>query len=1402
MIKQSKLSSLIIDENINEYVLKLTELMVQLHKDHQYVGIMHPQNIKYTNNKFLYQREQLTEEEEGYYLAPEQFHMFKNNKTEQSDLYSLGVLIYTMYAKTYPIVLRENQSWLEAHLSNEVRPIEQLNSRLNKILLKLLDKNPQKRYYSSLGLLYELRVVFGNEANDDRDQLFKIGEIDDRLQAIENITYPIHPSTYTAFNTFLESIQPSSYILTLEGQTQEIRKQVLSQLSRLIDHRAHHVINIGSYQSNNAVIDDLVKQYLTLIATYSSAQLKVILENILSVYEYNLDELIYVVPKLSLLFNKAGLNYANQAGGIRQDKNLDPKLIVPLLKVIHQYIPAIVYWIVNGEEALTYDELSQIVFLRNEFNYSVKLVISHTINTMDNVEHSVTKIILDPLKYEQVRLLLSQIMMEDSAQLRILAQSLLYISQGNLHKLKLQLLQWQKESLIYFDDNRYHFSWNHQLIENQPFTEQLIKQIKDKIDQLDQEVHKILAVSALIDTRVNALLLAEVYETNVLTIHEAMDQADQLGIVFYNKKDLHKPTELSEYVFLNDELRLYLQQFIENEKEKWHYKIGIVLHDKHKNLHANSESLSLKHFNLSHRLLSESGLEQLIYKNFEYGIEHFYKTSQFKRARYYFQAGKELCEQYGDKYKSFYYRFILYLATTEYLCHNETLAKQLFAELEPHVSLMEINDQRNYYIWQMEIYAFEDGALCLEYGTLALDLFDLKIPSKVRVTSLIKEVIVTQRLLKNYRLGKLHIKTNNSLEFRLLCRTVYGISSAVSNSNPMGLIYFYTKFLQNNLLEGENDELALLVSMYELMIQRGAAFIYKLMPSEVFEFILSQEKYNSSHFYIVKAILTQMEKPQDVYPFLSLAISKAVEDNDYRSVNFALLANIVMFDENIKEIETILNFIRTDINISLDVNLQELVDEFISYYEANQSQEYLIDYININYDVTKRHINYISMNRMEMSYIARHYERVLYWEGLASQTMVDVNWAQNRKILLYKHLAIAALYYKTDDKKVQKEYTKQLNQFIRKMKNWEGNLGKDSSVYHLVCAEYQAILNNAVNAQTLYENAIKSARKEKNSRIEAIALECLAHFYTRLGSETGKMITLMDAITAYSSYGIKSKVDMLSSEVKLPLTAHEEEKTEAIQHQTKELAVTESIDMVLAKSERKLSEIYTVQGHWNNQTFINSFLSLACRQVTASFGFLLKYEKEIENSTLLSEYGNFQLINNNSELKPIFNYCANTQNTFVYNMYTHHHWNMNLNGIQSLICVPIKLINREDTYILGVGSECFNHLFNDQEKLILELLLSRFIYLAEDSQVTSKQVTTYLNTSVQSSVLTTLLEPLTERELDVLREIVNGLSNDEISKQLDIKLATVKTHINNVYSKLGVKRRAQAIIKANEMNLV
>lgn len=65
-----------------------------------------------------------------------------------------------------------------------------------------------------------------------------------------------------------------------------------------------------------------------------------------------------------------------------------------------------------------------------------------------------------------------------------------------------------------------------------------------------------------------------------------------------------------------------------------------------------------------------------------------------------------------------------------------------------------------------------------------------------------------------------------------------------------------------------------------------------------------------------------------------------------------------------------------------------------------------------------------------------------------------------------------------------------------------------------------------------------------------------------------------------------------------------------------------------------------------------------------------------------------------------------------------------------------------------------------------------------------------------------LVEPLTERELEILQVLATGASNREIAAQLHITEGTVKNHVTNILSKLNARDRTQAALKAKDLSLI
>jgi DNA-binding NarL/FixJ family response regulator len=86
--------------------------------------------------------------------------------------------------------------------------------------------------------------------------------------------------------------------------------------------------------------------------------------------------------------------------------------------------------------------------------------------------------------------------------------------------------------------------------------------------------------------------------------------------------------------------------------------------------------------------------------------------------------------------------------------------------------------------------------------------------------------------------------------------------------------------------------------------------------------------------------------------------------------------------------------------------------------------------------------------------------------------------------------------------------------------------------------------------------------------------------------------------------------------------------------------------------------------------------------------------------------------------------------------------------------------------------------------------------------VTRRLIEEFVHIAEPTSAPSPELASLTEREREVLMLIGRGLANGDIAERLYLSLATVKTHVNRVFGKLGVRDRAQAVVLAYETGIV
>ena len=122
--------------------------------------------------------------------------------------------------------------------------------------------------------------------------------------------------------------------------------------------------------------------------------------------------------------------------------------------------------------------------------------------------------------------------------------------------------------------------------------------------------------------------------------------------------------------------------------------------------------------------------------------------------------------------------------------------------------------------------------------------------------------------------------------------------------------------------------------------------------------------------------------------------------------------------------------------------------------------------------------------------------------------------------------------------------------------------------------------------------------------------------------------------------------------------------------------------------------------------------------------------------------------------------------------------------------------------------EGFVRTFLDEGEPMIQLLYEAAA-IGIVPEYTGQLLAAYISPEISSESLKSekkdqieMVEPLSEREVEVLELIAEGFSNQEIATRLHISLSTVKGHTSNIYGKLAVNKRTQAVARAKELGIL
>lgn len=1442
-----------------ELSIILSKMVLREHKRNAVIGCLSPFNVSI---QWEDKTAHITEIGEGHaaYRSPEQSGRINRVPDERSDLYTLGVILYELLSGQLPFFPESGEDWSTVHIRRTPRPLS--DSRLEEdgplqtVLMKLLSKSPEDRYQSVYGLLEDLKRCKEMLNSSGLLVPFEVGLLDKiRSLGLSDAWYGRSAAVEQMEAGLEQAVQGRSVSVWVTGQegvgktalVRRLQLNVAGSGGIFIEGEAEPLQQGTLYEPILQALRQWVHQLWSEPADVIS-QLKI---NLQTKYGREAREIISFLPEAKPLFE----NELEMASVLNDKKGWERfgECLPDLIRCMAECKPPLVLYVDNLEWAdpgthavirslVLEDEVPGLFLIgacRTEEEGASGLVQSNLSQTPEaswlagrwrtNPEEQVA---LLPLTYGDVSQYVSDALHEKSARIRLLARSVYDQTGGNPRAMRLLLDNWLQEKKLGFDEKRRQWSWDPEVIRQMGDLEANILLKEASFIGLPADKKELLVMAAAIGPAFRLVLLAEACDMLPEAVFHNLQEAEAEGLIYREDEAEQGDGQDRFYLFVNESVHQMAYAFDSGNNAYRHHKIGQVLQHRSPEWSGDTMLIAIDHLNLASSVLSERELRQLAEHNLQAGKKALAER-RYAKGKAYAENGLRLsAEEKEAESEALIVQLRLVLAWTEYMDGHPERARAILSDLNKNCGWMSQAERSRIWALLIQFHAFADNGAAIQFGKEALAAYGWKLREKSSLLSIAKEVFRTGLLLYQKRDKPYRLSDSSDEEYAELCLLLEQLFFPLLLHDTGALLELYARFIRYGLRKGVNESLAVMISGYELIMQRVLPSYVQAPPTaeRVLLQIADASKFRNQHlFTFVGGMSKQLDKPLEASLMLYKSIRQGLDAGDTGFSNLALITCLVTHHGDLYALKELLHYFEENMRQNASNTTMEMVRIAGSYLTALQDESLTERFVATSQATSsvdwefRDEDNYSCGCRLEAAYLSGNYQEALYWAKQGRTNELPLDKMRIRKQRFYETLTLAAVFFEKD-KEERKQLSQAIRLHLRRMKSWRGFLGNTSSAYLLLKAEGERIAGNPMSAVHGYMAAIGRAKAEKYALIEGIACERLAACYRddRI-SRTGAMIALMDASAAYAEWGITFKVTRIRSQhAELLYRASVRQEGLPLERETesdrtridlpRQNAPAESRGAV-SESENEnelLRQLVDGPGKPKQASWTTSLLEVALRQSGADQGLLLSCRDDgfaieadgldiSEKEAVYGRYAEGVLCHTALTGKPLVLHDA-IRSFWVKDPY------IAARQPRSILCMPIAVPGERTSYLLYLENRQLPGVFTDRDEKVLELAATRIIYvkLLEDEVGVAKMV----NTSEASSSFTLtagqleLTDPLTEREYEILMAIAEGLSNREIADRLGIAETTVKTHASRIISKLGVKRRGQAVVRARELQLI
>lgn len=1015
-----------------------------------------------------------------------------------------------------------------------------------------------------------------------------------------------------------------------------------------------------------------------------------------------------------------------------------------------------------------------------------------------------TPIQLHELRDKDVKEYLQLILGENTENVDYLARIIYGLTLGNPFYIKEIIDVFIQEDILLYSPNRNQWIVKIDSMNKLSLPSDIEQIIINKINKLNHEEQLLLEWIACLDGKVEYKILKRIIGSEDALLNSRLQALCKAAFLVQTAENYQTDETLS-YGFVHDIILELVYRKIDSVKKKeYHYNIvkSLIDHANKTFIENNRLFIASQLLRSDHHILTQENTERWIYEFYYAGIETK-QTMAVEQALKLFECCEELfayCnfkEKYDMEMKN-----NLEIGECLFICERYDEAKKRFEILITKYNTVEnlITIKRKY----MSLYAYNGNPQkVVELGIQVLNHLDFNFNIKHVGTDLLKEKL----LLSNKKIKQL------------------GSADYIKDKRILMILETLIQMAPSANLTDERIFKSILVKVGILSIKYGNS-PYAPIGYAAYSFILYNIwKDNKKGRKLADITFQSLEAEDNIS---TKSISHFLMGTFIDHLLNPMTNTIVYLEKSVEEGTRIGEFLYSGYSITSIIKTKYVMGiplkELANYINLQEQKLLFIgqDTVRFICDIYKNHIHYLeqgvyldkgdvvkkeiqSLNVKGLTYYAFMLQR-LYLEGYINTAYILAEDIKQSIGLLKGHITYIDLIFYilltriSNHKTLQAVEKKKNKRLIKKyMKDLEYriNIYKENHYarYLLVKAEYVALFQKERSIERMYTEAISFAENTGQLQLEAIG-NLLAAMHYEYNRKLSKFYA-KEAVNLFEKWGAMHIANLIQN--RYGLLNNNNQLTEIQLHMKIEgkVEVNEEINKNIIYHLNQIENMEEQQGFMYILDYLTSSNQANYGAVLfeKSDDMYLQYEKKSSGKVIgHTEPINMKQVRYMS--RKIIRYVARTGEEVILNqkpeqgIYTKDLYIMDKDQI-SIVCIPIKYLG-VFVGIIYLEKLCQDGFGEDITPIIKSIIPS----------LISKR-TTIKDVNLQSLLNPVKVpSPLTNRELEVLQLVAEGMSNATISKQLYISLGTVKNHLSNIYSKLEVDSRIKSVVKAKKLNII